>query len=204
MHPKSTKTTCIALADDDARMVRLVRSNLEKTGYRVVTATDGPATIELVETEDPDLLVLDEPTSALDPLMQEVLHNLLRRLAAAGHTIFFSSHSLGEVEQLCDRVAIVRDGELVADESLTALRDRAGHNVIIRWKNESKNLGFEPPPFLKLSKREDALWEGTLEGPAHRLVDFLAGKPLEDLTIGRPDLESLFRRFYQREQEGGR
>ena len=59
MHPKSTKTKCIALADDDARMVRLVRSNLEKTGYRVVTATDGPATIELVETEDPDLLVLD-------------------------------------------------------------------------------------------------------------------------------------------------
>ena len=158
----------------------------------------------LALAHSPRLLVLDEPTSALDPLMQEILHELLRRWARAGHTVFFSSHSLGEVEQLCDRVAIVRDGELVADESLAALRDRAGHDVIIRWKNESKNLGFEPPPFLKLSKREAALWEGTLEGPAHRLVDFLAGKPLEDLSIGRPDLESLFRRFYQREQEGGR
>jgi len=158
----------------------------------------------LALAHSPRLLVLDEPTSALDPLMQEILHELLRRWARAGHTVFFSSHSLGEVEQLCDRVAIVRDGELVADESLAALRDRAGHDVIIRWKNESKILRLEPPPFLKLSKREDALWEGTLEGPARRLVDFLAGKPLEDLSIGRPDLESLFRRFYQREQEGGR
>ncbi len=158
----------------------------------------------LALAHSPRLLVLDEPTSALDPLMQETLHELLRRWAGAGHTVFFSSHSLGEVEQLCDRVAIVRDGELVADESLTGLRDRAGHDVIIRWKNESKNLGLEPPTFLKLSKREDALWEGSLEGPAHRLVDFLAGKPVEDLSIGRPDLESLFRRFYQRNREGGR
>jgi DNA-binding response OmpR family regulator len=74
MHPKSTKTTCIALADDDARMVRLVRSNLEKTGYRVVTATDGPATIELVETEDPDLLVLDVMMPGMDGV--EVLRRL--------------------------------------------------------------------------------------------------------------------------------
>ena len=78
------------------------------------------------------------------------------------------------------------------------------HDVIIRWETESKNLRLEPPPFLKLSRHGDALWEGTLEGPAHRLVDFLAGKPVKDLSIGRPDLESLFRRFYQRDQEGGR
>src|SRR5262245_43541117 len=64
----------------------------------------------LALAHSPRLLVLDEPTSALDPLMQQVLHDLLRQLAAAGHTVFFSSHSLSEVEQLCDHVAIVRDG----------------------------------------------------------------------------------------------
>ena len=158
----------------------------------------------LALAHSPRLLVLDEPTSALDPLMQRALHQLLRELAATGHTVFFSSHSLAEVEQLCERVAIVREGELVADESLAALRQRAGHEVIIRWKDESQTLGLEPPAFLKLTRREGAEWRGTLEGPAHRLVDFLAGKPVEDLSIGRPDLETLFARYYQRSREGGR
>ena len=70
----------------------------------------------------PRLLILDEPTVTLDPLMQAEVQRLLREMAAAGHTVFFSSHTLGEVEQLCDRVAMIRDGQLVADESLAALR----------------------------------------------------------------------------------
>ncbi|HYV28665.1 MAG TPA: AAA family ATPase, partial [Candidatus Eisenbacteria bacterium] len=147
---------------------------------------------------EPRLLVLDEPTSGLDPLMQQLLQELLREMAAKGHTVFFSSHSLNEVEQLCDRVAIVRDGELVADESLASLRARAGHDVIIRWQDEAQASEFEPPLFLKLTRREGATWHGTLEGTANHLIDFLAGKPLVDLTIGRPDLESLFKRFYDR------
>lgn len=155
----------------------------------------------LTLAHSPRLVVLDEPTSSLDPLMQQVLHDLLRRRANAGHTIFFSSHSLGEVEQLCDRVAIVRDGQLVADESLAALRERAGHNVVIRWSDESQALRLEPPDFLKLTRREGAVWQATLDGPAHRLIDFLAGKAVKELTIGPADLESLFSRFYQSDQE---
>jgi ABC-2 type transport system ATP-binding protein len=153
----------------------------------------------------PRLLVLDEPTSSLDPLMQQVLHQLLRDHATAGHTVFFSSHSLGEVDQLCERVAILRDGALVADESLATLRERAGHDVVVRWQDESYASRVQPPPFLKLTRRDGAVWQGILEGPPGPLVDFLAGKPVEELTIGRPDLESLFRRFYEQEpREGSR
>ena len=149
----------------------------------------------------PRLLVLDEPTSSLDPLMQQALHALLRQRAAAGHTVFFSSHSLSEVEQLCDRVAIVRDGEIVANESFVSLRHRAGHDFTIRWPDEISARQIEPPEFLKLTRREGAVWHGTLEGPVGRLVDFLSGKPVADLSIGRPDLESLFRRFYEHDKE---
>jgi ABC-2 type transport system ATP-binding protein len=156
----------------------------------------------LALAHSPRLLVLDEPTSALDPLMQKVLQELLRQRAKAGHTVFFSSHSLSEVEQLCDRVAIVRDGELVADESLAALRNRAGHDVMIRWKDEAHALDLAPPGFLKLTSRDGATWQGTFDGPAHQLVEFLAGRPVEELSIGRPDLESLFARFYRHGQEG--
>jgi len=158
----------------------------------------------LALAHSPRLLVLDEPTSALDPLMQQTLHELLRQLAAARHTVFFSSHSLGEVEQLCDRVVIVRDGEIVADESLPDLRNRAGHDVAIRWRDDASALPIDPPEFLKLTRRERLLWQGRLDGPVQRLVDFLAGKPVEDLSVGRPDLESLFRRFYEHAREDRR
>jgi ABC-2 type transport system ATP-binding protein len=145
----------------------------------------------------PRLLVLDEPTNSLDPLVQQLLHEMLRELVRKGNTIFFSSHSLAEVEQLCERVAIVRDGELVADESLQNLRERAGHDVAIRWKNHGDGLSLAPPAFLQLITRDASLWQGSLYGPVSSLLEFLVGKAVEDLTIGQPDLETLFRRFYQ-------
>ncbi len=151
----------------------------------------------LAMAHKPRLLVLDEPTRAFDPRMQHSLARLLREWAAAGHTIFFSSHSMGEVEELCDHVAIVREGELVANQSLAALRARAGHDVSIRWREGANLAGLTPPEFLKPLQQDGLVWRGTLHGGADRLVDFLAGKPLEELSIGRPDLESLFRRFYE-------
>jgi hypothetical protein len=73
--------------------------------------------------------------------------------------------------------------------------------VTIRWKEEALALRLTPPAFLKLTRREDAVWQGRLDGPIQNLVDFLAGKPVEDLSIGRPDLESLFRRFYESKED---
>jgi ABC-2 type transport system ATP-binding protein len=148
----------------------------------------------------PRLLVLDEPTASLDPLMQDELRRILRELASAAHTIFFSSHSLSEVEQLCDRVAIVRDGKLVADETLEALRRRAGHEVVIRFKSARDAGSLEPPTFLHLAHRQDATWTALLDGPVDALVRWLALHEIDDLTIGRPDLETLFRRFYESEE----
>src|SRR5205823_4765273 len=149
----------------------------------------------LAMAHSPRLLVLDEPSSALDPLMQQLLHGLLRQMAANGRTVFFSSHSLGEVEQLCDRVAIVREGELAVQESLAALRDRAGHDITISWANEPRAQTFTPPSFLRLVRQDRAVWQGRLHGPVQPLLEFLAGKPVADLSIVRPDLESLFRSF---------
>lgn len=147
----------------------------------------------------PRLLVLDEPTSGLDPLMQDALHAELRGFAAAGHTVFFSSHSLAEVERLCDRVAIVREGRLVADESLDALRRRAGHEVEIRWKDGAA-ASVEPPEFLRVYRREGLGWSAVLDGQVERLVHWLAERPgVADLKIAPPDLESLFRRYYESE-----
>ena len=81
----------------------------------------------------PDLLVLDEPTSGLDPLVQQTFFELLRDTVAEGRTAFLSSHVLGEVEKTCDRVAIIRDGQIVAIDRVEALRDLARHQVELRF-----------------------------------------------------------------------
>jgi len=147
---------------------------------------------------DPRLLILDEPTSGLDPLMQDLFRDLLRERCARGRTVFFSSHSLGEVEQLCDRLAIVREGRIVADASLADLRAKAGHEVTMRFRDAAA-AEREPPAFLKGLVRNGLTWTAMLDGPPDPLIRWLAMLPpltIDVLTIGRPDLEALFRRYY--------
>jgi ABC-2 type transport system ATP-binding protein len=150
----------------------------------------------------PRLLILDEPTVSLDPLMRDQLISHLRRLAAEGHTVFFSSHTLSEVDRLCERVAILRDGRLVADETLEGLRARARRQVSIRWMASPGPPESGPPPFLDLDERDGRRWLGTLRGPVPDLLDWAHGRPVEDMTIGHPDLDSLFRQYYEPEAAG--
>jgi len=144
----------------------------------------------------PRVLVLDEPTASLDPLMQERLYDHLRTLAAAGHTVFFSSHTLSEVEQLCHRVAILRDGRLVADETLDELRSRAGRVVTIRWHESAAGREPDLPSFLSIKVRRHCEWHATLTGSATELVRWSVDLPIEDLSIGQPDLAALFQQYY--------
>jgi len=145
----------------------------------------------------PQLLILDEPTASLDPIMQSRLHAILKSMVARGHTVFFSSHTLSEVEQICDRVAMIRNGRIVADEALDVLRAKAGHVITLRWRNDRGWSAPQPPPCLKLETNDGQVWKGTLHGPVDDLLAWLANHPVADLSIGRPDLDTLFRRYYE-------
>jgi ABC-2 type transport system ATP-binding protein len=149
----------------------------------------------------PRLVVLDEPTSGLDPLMRQELAVCLRDLAADGHTVFFSSHTLSEVEQLCDRVAIVRQGRVVADEALTSLRSRARREVTISFRDAEAASNIAAPPFLTLRERQGDRWQSELVGTAEQLVGWLASQPIRDVSIGPPDLERVFHEFYAAPEE---
>jgi ABC-2 type transport system ATP-binding protein len=149
----------------------------------------------LALAHSPRLFILDEPTVTLDPVMQHVVEELLREMAAEGHTVFFSSHSLSEVERLCDRVAVIRNGRIVADESLETLRQRAGHEVVVRWPDAAA-AAVEPPAFLRIHARDGLTWHATLHGGVEPMIAWLAGRALADLNIGPPDLETLFRNYY--------
>jgi ABC-2 type transport system ATP-binding protein len=141
---------------------------------------------------DPRLLILDEPTTALDPLMQDQLMQCLRESAAKGRTVFFSSHSLAEVEQICNHIAILRDGVLVADESLASLRQRAKRIVLLTLPE-----GHSPAPeLLSVVEHHGEQWRCELLGPVPALLQWLASQPVTDVTVGAPDLETIFRSYY--------
>ena len=121
----------------------------------------------------------------------------LRELASRGHTVFFSSHTLSEVEQLCDRIAIVRKGCIIADETLERLRGRARRTVTLIFADRETADRVQLPNFLTLQRNDGRQWSCELEGPTPPLVHWAAQQPIEDISIGPPDLESLFRKYYQ-------
>ncbi len=171
--------------DPTVRVRRMSRGTRQKLG------------IVLALAHGPRLVVLDEPTSGLDPLVQDELARYLRELAAAGHTVFFSSHTLSEVEHLCDRVAIIRDGRLVTCETMDTLRRRARRAVTLRFRDPDAAERATPPPFLALRDRSGPVWQCDLVGGSPELVRWAAGQPIVDLTIGPPSLENLFQQFYR-------
>ena len=175
--------------DSDLGVRRMSRGMREKLG------------IVLALAHQPRLLVLDEPTSGLDPLMREELACCLRELAAKGHTVFFSSHSLSEVEQLCNRVAVVRAGRVVASDTIDALRRQARRSVTVRFRDATTAGSVSQPGFLEMVEHSGPLWTCDLVGGTPELVRWAAQQPIDDMTIGPPSLESLFRRFYRAPEE---
>jgi ABC-2 type transport system ATP-binding protein len=144
---------------------------------------------------DPELLILDEPTEGLDPLMQRAFYEILDELRAAGRTIFFSSHILSEVERVCDRVAIVRGGRLVAFEEIPALLARRKRNVEMRLAGPPPPL--EGVPGVSEVRVTDGLLTCRLEGDVSPFLAAIAGAPIADLTIEPARLEEAFMEFYE-------
>jgi ABC-2 type transport system ATP-binding protein len=143
---------------------------------------------------DPELAILDEPTEGLDPLMQQAFYGILADLRAAGRTIFFSSHILSEVERVCDRVAIIRHGNLMAVHEVRELLARRRRRVSIQWR------GAAPDP-AGLPGLADAVVEGdrlfgTLHGDVAEFVRAIASPSLVDLTIEPASLEEAFLEYY--------
>jgi ABC-2 type transport system ATP-binding protein len=142
---------------------------------------------------DPELLILDEPTEGLDPLMQHALHELLREAAGRGRTVFFSSHQLGEVELLCDQVAIIGKGKLLAHEAVATLRATRRRNLRVVLR--------EPVPVelpgATLVRQEGCVAELHYVGEAGALLPALAALPVLDFTLEPAPLEETFLGYYQ-------
>lgn len=146
---------------------------------------------------DPELAVLDEPSEGLDPLMQRAFYRVLEERRRAGRTIFFSSHVLSEVERVCDRVAVVRAGRLVALEDIDGLLARRRRRVEIRFDGAVPDLaGVAGVGGLAVDG--DRL-SCTLDGDPRPFLAALDGAPVADLVIEPARLEDAFLELYEGE-----
>lgn len=143
---------------------------------------------------DPELAILDEPTEGLDPLMQRAFYAILDDLRGAGRTVFLSSHVLSEVERVCDRVAIIRQGRIVANEEIASLLARRKRNVEMRLHGPAPRLdGVAGVSALHVS---DGLLACRIEGDIGPFLAAIRDAPIADLTIEPAHLEEAFLEFY--------
>jgi ABC-2 type transport system ATP-binding protein len=145
---------------------------------------------------DPPLLILDEPTDGLDPLIQRNFEDVLRSMRARGRTVFMSSHDLAEVERVCERVAVIRSGRIVAEELIDDLQQRHASRVSIRF-HDSIPAGIEQVPGISVTERREKQIELLATGDPNPLLQFVAMHGVDDITIERASLEDIFMTYYE-------
>jgi ABC-2 type transport system ATP-binding protein len=145
----------------------------------------------------PELVILDEPTSGLDPLHQQEFYGLVRDARAAGATIFLSSHVLSEVEHVCDRVGIVREGHLVTVSPLDELVGVRAHRVEIDFADDVPIDRLRAVPGFEQVEVRDHRVTGMMRGEFSAILAALAGQRVKSLTSREPSLEEIFLTYYR-------
>ncbi|MET0957703.1 MAG: ABC transporter ATP-binding protein [Solirubrobacterales bacterium] len=175
----------------DRRIKELSKGNREKVG--------------LIQAfmHDPELIVLDEPTSGLDPLVQQEVFAIVAEARSRGRTVFFSSHRLEEVERIADRVGVIREGELVALDSVAGLRHRATRRIELSFSSPVEPSALEGVPGVDEVRVAGERAHLIVSGPVGPLLEVLATLPVESLAAPEPDLEEIFLGLYSGNSEGG-
>jgi ABC-2 type transport system ATP-binding protein len=166
--------------DPDRRFREYSKGNKQKVG--LIAAMQ----------HQPELLILDEPTSGLDPLVQQTFSAVLRETVSAGRTVFLSSHVLSEVEKICDRVAIIREGRLVTVDRVDALRDLAHHQVELRFAGQPPATAFQELAGVSEVTAEGPVLRMRVSGPIAPIVQAAARYELVDFVSREPSLEDTF------------
>jgi ABC-2 type transport system ATP-binding protein len=148
---------------------------------------------------DPDVLILDEPTSGLDPLLQRVFNDFLLEEQARGKTIFMSSHIMSDVEKVCQRVAVIRSGELITLEAVEALREKSGQQVTVEFADAAAISAeeLERIPGVSAVRETNGIYHFNISGSMDRLIKALSQYEVVRLTSQEAPLEEVFLKFYQ-------
>jgi len=143
----------------------------------------------------PRLLFLDEPTAGLDPLMQRKFFDLIRQENARGVTVFFSSHILGEVQRLCNRVGIIREGKVVEISNIRALQQNNYKKISVTAEGQDA-AAFDLPGVTNV-QTENGTVNFFFKGDINTVLQKISETPVTDVTIEEPTLEEIFMHYYE-------
>ena len=143
----------------------------------------------------PKLLFLDEPTAGLDPLMQRKFFDLIRQENARGVTVFFSSHILGEVQRLCTRVGIIREGKIVEISNIRTLQQNNYKKVSVTAEGLAPT-SFDMPGVTNI-QAENGSVSFFFKGDINAVLNKVSAIPVSDITIEEPTLEEIFMHYYE-------
>lgn len=146
----------------------------------------------------PELVIMDEPTEGLDPVMQHNFYNLLMEYRKSGGTVFLSSHRLREVEQVCDRAAIIRNGILVTVETVKDLLERTSRIITIHFKNKIPRKILETGE-LEIIEFNGERLKAKLKGDINKVITMLSKHEIKDLSLPPLSLEDVFLHYYSEE-----
>lgn len=187
----------------DARsLIDAFQFEAERKVKHLSTGNKQKLAIILALITEPELLILDEPTRGLDPLLQNTLYDLLRKFRERGGTIFMSSHNLAEVEHLCDRVGIIKNGKLIAVESLDDLKGKQIHVVTVTFQTPIPRAAFVLP-CITISSEHTNGYTLKVRGEIGPFLKTLAQYPVTDLEVTHASLEEAFLEMYDGEKEEG-
>ena len=149
---------------------------------------------------DPDLVIMDEPTSGLDPLKQEEFNEFVRNERERGKTMFFSSHVLSEVRRVCDRVGILREGNLVGLEDIETLVRQGGKQVQVQTSNDAKEEFAALDGVIDVQPFAQGV-QFIYTGEYNALFRELATHEVREIEISEPPLEDIFMHYYEAEPD---
>ena len=147
---------------------------------------------------EPKLIILDEPTSGLDPLMQQKFFDLLKEENKKGSTILFSSHILSEIQRLCDRVAIIKEGKIIKLEKMTTLKQNTYKKFKIELLSKLHKDYFNIAGVNKLELNRNIV-NFIYKGDINTLMKKISSIAISNIWIEEPDLEEIFMHYYSEE-----
>jgi ABC-2 type transport system ATP-binding protein len=149
---------------------------------------------------DPEVLILDEPTSGLDPLLQRTFNEFLLQEQARGKTIFMSSHIMSDVEKVCQRVAVIRQGEIVTIEEVEKLRQKAGQRVTVEFGDAVSADEVAQMPGVSMVTSHNHAYHFNVGGSMDALIKALSRHEVLRLQAEEAPLEEVFLKFYENPQ----
>ncbi len=168
--------------DESKKVEQLSLGNLKKLG------------IVLALVHDPKLIILDEPTSGLDPIMQDVFYNILKEEREKGNTIFYSTHILSEIKKICDRVGIIKDGNLIKVETLKEMKN---NNLVIVTIKSRKIDNIKTELKFKILEETEEEIKILYNDDINKLIKLLECYNLEKLLIEELSIEDMFIHYYK-------